>query len=91
MPAYVALFHFEPNGMAPACVVCACPSDVYCHNDEAYLCFACDHTVHSAHALARTHHRTPIGEAVPQTDSIDEHIAVPQDLMPLDKQVCYAS
>ena len=72
--------------MAPACIVCGAAADVYCHNDDANLCFACDHTVHSAHALALTHHRTPIAELAAADDSL-ENIVVPQELLPLNKAV----
>lgn len=71
--------------MAPVCVVCACPADLYCHNDDANLCYACDHAVHSAHAITRNHRRTPIRGCCAKDDSLDEHIAVPQELLPLGK------
>lgn len=77
--------------MSPVCVVCACPANVYCHNDDANLCFGCDHIVHSAHAVAASHRRTPIGDCVPQTDrksedaNADDLFAVPQELPPIGK------
>lgn len=33
-------------------------SVVYCRSDAAFLCFSCDHLVHSANALAKRHSRT---------------------------------
>lgn len=79
--------------MPKACIVCAAAADVYCHNDDAYLCFECDHTVHSAHPLAQTHRRTPIGELTGAEEDLDEGV-VPQQLVPMNKAVrlgCEAS
>ena len=42
------------------CVVCSAPAEVFCHNDNAYLCAVCDVTVHQAHPVAASHHRVPI-------------------------------
>lgn len=38
----------------------AVPCSVYCRADAAYLCGACDASIHSANSLARRHHRVPV-------------------------------
>lgn len=50
-----------PPDMKP-CVVCEAQAVIYCYNDDAYLCRACDEQVHSANALAQKHERVKICE-----------------------------
>lgn len=47
------------------CVVCHEPAVVWCHNDEAALCLACDRAVHSAGPLAWKHRRTRLSSGAP--------------------------
>lgn len=50
--------------MAASCQVCELKeATVYCPNDDARLCAACDHAVHSASALAARHQRVALCEA----------------------------
>ena len=58
------------------CVVCSSPAEIFCHNDNAYLCALCDSTVHQAHPLAASHVREPIGK-VHAEDSLDQLFEVP--------------
>lgn len=44
------------------CIVCQGQAEVFCHQDEAYLCLTCDEQVHSANVLARRHQRTKLCE-----------------------------
>lgn len=44
------------------CIVCEGSAQLYCFNDDAYLCKGCDNQVHSANALAQKHRRAPICE-----------------------------
>lgn len=45
------------------CVVCEqAPAVLYCQQDDAHLCAACDHQVHSANQLASRHHRVPVSQ-----------------------------
>lgn len=58
------------------CVVCSAPAEVFCHNDDAYLCALCDVTVHHAHPLAASHTRVPIGKP-DKEESLDSLFEVP--------------
>lgn len=45
------------------CVVCEqTPAVLYCQQDAAHLCAACDHQVHSANQLASRHQRVPLSQ-----------------------------
>eukprot|EP00892_Ulva_mutabilis_P002751 jgi/Ulvmu1/12477/UM009_0129.1 len=58
------------------CIVCSSPAEIFCHNDNAYLCALCDATVHQAHPLAASHVREPIGKAT-SCDNIAHMFDVP--------------
>lgn len=64
------------------CVVCSETAVVWCHNDEAALCEACDKTVHSSGPLAWKHKRShicPDGSYRDCSKSCDHHMT---DLSP---------
>ena len=47
--------------MKPLCALCiARPAEVYCKNDDANLCAACDVQCHSSNPLAARHERVPL-------------------------------
>ena len=59
------------TAMAAACVVCQVPASVYCSNDKAHLCDACDVKIHSSNnAVAGRHHRVRICANCVQAPSI---------------------
>lgn len=59
------------------CVVCEKrPAVLYCHQDDAHLCLACDEQVHSANLLASRHQRIPIVRTA-QTHE-DDQFRVPE-------------
>jgi hypothetical protein len=43
-----------------ACAVCQARATVYCHNDAALLCDACDESIHSASVVAQRHTRVAV-------------------------------
>jgi len=45
---------------SPCCHMCGASAAVHCAADNADLCQACDHTVHSANRLVSRHVRSPI-------------------------------
>lgn len=45
--------------MSAVCLICLKQASVYCSNDEAFLCSACDASCHAS-ALASRHSRTPV-------------------------------
>lgn len=56
--------------MAASCVVCQLPAAVYCSNDKAHLCDACDVKIHSSNAVAGRHHRMRICQNCVQAPSV---------------------
>lgn len=47
--------------MVATCIVCVTANaSVYCQNDKAMLCDACDKTIHSANVLSSRHVRVPV-------------------------------
>lgn len=47
-----------PRHQTHVCDSCqVSPSSIYCHNDSAFLCTACDHSVHSANLIVSRHKR----------------------------------
>eukprot|EP00892_Ulva_mutabilis_P012509 jgi/Ulvmu1/9630/UM054_0061.1 len=58
------------------CVVCSEPAVIWCHNDEAALCEACDAMVHATGPLAWKHTRTrmsPDGTLQDATSESEKH------------------
>lgn len=54
------------------CVVCEqAPAVLYCQQDDAHLCAACDHQVHSANQLASRHQRVPFSQPAPVAKAED--------------------
>ena len=45
--------------MTACCLICSAQAAVYCANDEAFLCRACDASSHAS-GLAARHTRTPV-------------------------------
>lgn len=50
------------KNMPVQCVVCTAQAEVYCENDQAFLCNACDNTVHTSNPLASRHVRLRVCE-----------------------------
>jgi hypothetical protein len=48
----------------PACVLCRSSATLYCRDDDAFLCAACDLQVHGCSALLASHTRVPTVQGV---------------------------
>lgn len=62
----------EDHSYGPSCEVCCSKrATVFCRNDNAFLCDACNATVHISNPLAARH------EVVPVTDEVDPSLPEP--------------
>lgn len=54
----------------PLCALCLTqPAELYCKNDDANLCIACDVTYHSSNPLANRHERIPLPQCLNESCS----------------------